>query len=1436
MESIDIIDELNNDIPEEEVLYDGYASGTAGMQTNNDLENAEAILANQEFQQQQASKKQEASQDQGALPDGFGNFIGETAKAVVGGGADAIDSVGSFLDLSGDTLKTGVNAIMGKQDDKNNPFSDQYQAGAWWDLDDNTVPENNSGYGKLVRGLVEFGLLSTVTGGIGGKVGAVTKLSKVGAKIGKGIYKGSRAAGVGRQGSKVINYVSKLPIVAAQGSIADAIMQSSEIGNIANLVNEHAPWIPFSEALAVDPEKDSAWISRMKSVTAGAGMNLLGHFLGTTVRMAWKANKAVRKGMPVDEANAKFSKEGQQTMDVSTAKDVVAFDGMKKLSEQDKRGMLGRDFRREYNEKYLGSEKPEPPSLEEFQTMREAGIPADKIDMSEGVSDIEEYLRIRDGGMPSESTLRKLEDLHPSMDIGLMSDAAIREQALIDFDNLANRIGQRKGDKWNDEMNASLSQLADLAAYGPDNFVDWMKHRDVEKATYRPFGQGTPREIVERNLYESDFSMRNIDDVPHSASPLTTEAAFKKLTRGDVSVQQYLKEIVDTLSTDIFRKGQALDSLGRKMSRQQIQYLILRQTDDLHSILVAGGKDVADNMRRYLTNNDQNRIMWMHDGEAIVTMTAPQKAASQLLVYTLGKQIESIATAADTLGKQADRPLINRQLDQIYDMINVLLLEQKKLAYMSGNTLLQQKNFVLDDYVRKSVDDGIKQIVSDQAAYNTYLRKISREMGPRKLADLVEMHRLSGGVVQRLEHIHEYLERYAMNPLKPSSIKFNKLATRVNGEYITPRFMKELSSVYYNSLLSNITTPFKAIFSTNLIATLRPAMAFLGATSRFDKKEAMIALTQLHGLVDVYKESLSMFKHNWDLGVNRQAQTYAGKFNLDSDLAKYSALERYYNQYGTSADKAAYNALKGIIDFNTSPFARYSVNLMGSGDAAARTLIGRLEMRQRAARKAIEEGNTSYWDIFEYAKKNESNFRDEIFVKSDNRYVVSDKAAEMAGNDAALTTALPENLKVFETLQRLPGGQFFFPFVRTSYNALRLTFAHTELERFTRRYDDIMNGKNLDAYGIRPEDLAGAQALMRGRMTAGNAIGGLAYYLALNGKITGDMPFDREEREQWKSNQIQPNSFKFGTEEKPVYVSYRNLEPFNTILSVTSTFATNTHLLGEDERDNMTQKIAFMFGSVLVDKSMFAGVDDLITLMNADSSGAQITNTMAGLARRSLPYSGLLAGLGNMMQAHEVEANTFSELMFKRDLALKQSLPAKYDILSKDRTGKKFVPNANIPLLRIFNSISPVAINLTEGDPVKEALMDIGFNLPDEVTQYNGEPLTSFERSELQRILSMDVDFRRDLEIITKDPDWLAQVQEYKDRGLLNRDGARVSKTQFYNAVRTIFTEAKDRAMLKLRAQYSDLDNRLELSEYKTNLTQQSGFAAVEYLINEFPK
>ena len=175
-------------------------------------------------------------------------------------------------------------------------------------------------------------------------------------------------------------------------------------------------------------------------------------------------------------------------------------------------------------------------------------------------------------------------------------------------------------------------------------------------------------------------------------------------------------------------------------------------------------------------------------------------------------------------------------------------------------------------------------------------------------------------------------------------------------QVVTPRLLNELNAVYYNSLLSNILTPIKAVFSTNLIATLRPLQAWGGAMIRGNRKEVALAAAQINALGQAYKEGWQMFKHNWELGLNRQKQTYAGKFSVERDLADYEALAPFYANYASKSERQAYYALKGIIDFNTSPYARYSTNLMGSGDAFARTVIGRLEMRMRAAREALDEG------------------------------------------------------------------------------------------------------------------------------------------------------------------------------------------------------------------------------------------------------------------------------------------------------------------------------------------------------------------------------------------------------------------------------------------------------------------------------------------------
>ena len=85
-----------------------------------------------------------------------------------------------------------------------------------------------------------------------------------------------------------------------------------------------------------------------------------------------------------------------------------------------------------------------------------------------------------------------------------------------------------------------------------------------------------------------------------------------------------------------------------------------------------------------------------------------------------------------------------------------------------------------------------------------------------------------------------------------------------------------------------------------------------------------------------------------------------------------------------------------------------------------------------------------------------------------------------------------------------------------------------------------------------------------------------------------------------------PTLYKVGN----VYISYKNLEPFNTLFSMSANLVENAHVLGEEVTYKMANKIAFMISAVLVDKSMLSGVDDLAKLFEADSSGQISSNVL----------------------------------------------------------------------------------------------------------------------------------------------------------------------------------------------------------------------------------
>ena len=1301
---------------------------------------------NQEIRQELEAvdlAQEEASKDQGLLPNNPIQAVQEVGSALVGGAADAVESVGGLLELSGDTWKAFSHRYYGTDlEDTQNPFSDNYihNDGNWLDIPDHLVPENRSGLGKLSRGLVEFGLLAYATGGVGGwTTGA--------AKTGVRLAAAGRAAGIGHKGVKAIRLIHKGTVIGAEGAIADIISSSSETANIANLVNEHAPWVPFSEALAIDPEKDNPWIARIKTATAGAGINHVGHFLAGYIKGSWRGLKARKAGATIEEANQVVNDTVEAEMRQGTLLDEAAATERAADNWDQGLGISNADTRALYRATYL----------DEAQNAR-------------------------------------------------FDDPLSSKTELDQLDEIADARGAENGDVWDWKKGGSTRQLELELGREPDSAVNPNLFADADKSTYRP---DSP-DPVNTNLRESIADMKAGGE-GRSYNPLFTEAALKKMSRGDVDIRRYIVEVSEDLSREAFK------SLDNTLNYKEVQELILRQASEIHGRLEDGGEAAVKQLKDYFKNNKKDGIIWMHDGNEVVTGTATQKAALQLVINTLAKQVQAIATGALDVAPTAS---LVRQSDQIFDAMKVALTEHKKIGFMTGTELATQKGISLSPNRAREINAGLEDITRKQDEFFNELKKLSREGKWKDRRDLMEMYELSGGKVRTLEDIHEYLA---------SALR----GGRMDGENIAARWRTELRSVFYNSILSSLKTPVKALAGTNLIAILRPFQAYLGAGLRGDKKEVLLAAAQIDAIGKAWAEGFQMFKHNWDLGINRQAQTYVGKFDFERDIADWKALRPFYENHGSPIEQVAYNRLDNIVDLNNNPWMRYSQNAMGAGDALARTIIGRMEMRMRAARAAMESG-VDLDNVVAWANKYEEKFREQVFKQNENgKWVVSDKAAQLAGDEAAMTKALEGSMQGLELIARIPGMRAFFPFVRTGYNALRLSFGHTELNRFTAQFHDIMRGQNLEKYGIRPQDLPQAQALMRGRMAMGNSIIGMASIASLTGLMTGSYPMDKETRDLWRVNGIQPNSFKFGN----AYISYDNIEPFNTIFTTTANVVAASHVLGEDMRDEMLEKLVFMTTAVIVDKSMLSGVEDLAQVLSADTAGGKLQRTGAKYLRAHLPYAGLLSQIGTIMDANQKEANTFLEQITQREAIYKTLvMKPKYDILSKDRSGKRLVVGAENPLLRFFNSISPVAVTFADGDPIKMGLKEMSYNLPEVMRSYQGEPLNSYERSELQRYMATG-NLRKRLEHLMRDGGtWRRDLDAYKKIGLRQADGYDLVKQRFYQLVHRVFVEEKKIAMLRLRKANPDLYRRIELRKAKKRLSKSGSYGGTAYLTNEFPK
>tara|TARA_Y100001963_G_scaffold31255_2_gene42953 strand:+ start:802 stop:4860 length:4059 start_codon:yes stop_codon:yes gene_type:complete len=1293
----------------------------------------------------------------------------EEAAAVIGGGAiDAAESVGGFAELTGDTLKTGLNQLLGRPiDETQNPFDENYVHG---DADFLQIPDmiqDNKGnvlwedaqpktaIGRFGRGLVEFGLLSVGTAGAGGA-------ALGGARLGVRGLAAARAMGVGAKGSRYIKYIQTGARIGSEGAIADLISSSSEHANIMNLAQENIPWaVPLiGDMVAVKPE-DNPWTARFKSVIAGAGINYVGHAIGAIYKGFWAAGRARKAGKTVDEANVIGNDTAAADFDANMARDEAGRTEM---------------------------------AVDQYQQ----GVGVSRADPKD------EYIRSYNPERYDEWAEKRFNELD--------EDAAILDEIEVE----AKVRGEEVGDIWDEDIQSNTLRIEEDANRSLGEFVNENRFSQTEKATVV-----APEGAVRQHVQET-INSRKAGGESKSYTPIISESYLRALSRGDANIRKYVEEVADDISDAAFK------NLDNRLPWDEVKTTVLKQANELLEVLEGGG-DIATNFRNALEKPDAYRT-YADNNNAIVTISPTQKAASVLVMNALGKQIEGVAKGTLTI---SDQP-IGRQAETLFDSLKVLLEENKKMGMMWGLDGKAQQQYVLSPTLQNMKQRSLAEVSQEMDEYFTQLRTLITDSRFDELEDLMELHALSGGKVRTIDHIHEYLRAQLRGG-------------RMDDVHIKGRVRKELQGTFFNSVLSSFATPVKAVIGTNMLARLRPMQAWMGAALRGNQKEMFLANAQMQNMGQAWAESLQMAKYNWDLGVKRQNQTYQGKFDFASDLKEWKSLKKHYEKYGSEWEKVSYGFLDQVVNLNTSPWIKYSSNAMGSGDAAARTIIGRQYMRQRAAAAAWDANSNnrallSTDELQKIAVNTEDQFRDEIFkVNRDGKYVVSDKAASMAGDEAAMTRTLQENFKGFELISNIPGMKAFFPFVRTGFNYLDVTFQHTPLALFRDKYHDILQLSKssnpsqalLYKYGIRAEDLPYELAIMEGRMAMGTAVVGLATIAALSGNITGDSPVNKEDADLWRLNGIKPKSFKFGD----TYVSYEKLEIFNTIFSTTANVVGHSDLLGEKKTDEWMKKLTYMTAAVLVDQSMLSGVEDLAKLMNPQSAEDLLARSGSRYIRSHLPFAGLMGQVGDVLDSNQREANTFLELLVRRDAMFKQAIPPKYDILAEDRSGKELRYGPDQPLWRLFNSLSPIGLWQSEGDEVKEALQAIRFNLPETMKTYQGQELSSLEQSKMAKELATG-SLRKDLERIIKHPSFKKALRDYKKLSLKESDGYKLNDQLFYDAVAKTFRRHKKLAMQKLLQENGILSAQLAVRKEQKAMGKSGNYdkQRIEYLVSQFPK
>tara|TARA_R100001163_G_C5067840_1_gene207279 strand:+ start:490 stop:5976 length:5487 start_codon:yes stop_codon:yes gene_type:complete len=604
----------------------------------------------------------------------------------------------------------------------------------------------------------------------------------------------------------------------------------------------------------------------------------------------------------------------------------------------------------------------------------------------------------------------------------------------------------------------------------------------------------------------------------------------------------------------------------------------------------------------------------------------------------------------------------------------------------------------------------------DQAAFRavenfyndifTVLSDVSSEAG-RTLnilkRDVAE--RRLGAAIAKLENgMSEYQKEQFANINVENPLEVIRFAESLE----KPTLMDYVYEFWYNSILSGIPTHLVNIGSNTLWMSFQVPQRVLSGSvdaliTRFNGKERSRYVNEIIPMMAGMKEG---FKK----GKKRAKEVMkTGQIPIELDT-------KWDLELGSS--QGAWARSPSEFMRNAAPYVSVVGRALRAMDVWANSIAFDADINAQAKRIANQEGLKG-----EAAQNREIELRREP----------SNDMVENAKSFAKYTTFMDNPGKLAQGISDLrsktPGGRFFVPFVNTLANITK------------RGYEfvpglGLMKRKSLQGKGQYQDSASDIIA----KQVVGSVLAFALLSKYEDEEVTGAVPRDKAKREAFYRQGKLPWSIKFGDK----WISYRRIEPFNTVLASVTIAAETMKKYSEDEIDKASEaffELVMGLKQNFIDSTMLKGISDLFddkrdknfferlpgtfipyssfwrsinrsleVTMEGDANAREVKNIADGFTQ-NLPY-----GLSPFEEL-KPKLNVWGEEIVLEGGVLRQWLPFKY------RTEKPDALEKELERVGVYPRIPENKYNHYDSKKGDDVKLDIPNKIYDEARIYYGSLL-----------------------------------------------------------------------------------------------------------------